>query len=199
MAIDRKALLQGVVANAKVFDGGDYLRAGIYEGGGLEIRNIIVDRKRNGLMFIVEFTVRNSKANGEKDGSGKDCLPHAVGTQPSFAVKLGDANGLGAGNMQSFLAALDDVDAKTLTPDQALDLAVAYSAPDQPARGMLIDDNAFVKPTKAKGTDFTHHRWKNVLQTIDSKPPKDENTPPETASEAVLRRRAAQESKGRAA
>ncbi len=182
MALNREAIaanLKKVVGNAKVFDGGDYLRAGIYENGGLEIRNILIDDKRNGLMFIAELTVRKSVANGEKDGKGKDCIPHAVGTQPTFLVKLGDANGLGAGNMASFLAALEDVDAKTLTPDQIETLAIAYSAPDQPARGMLIDDNAFVKPTKAKGTDFTHHRWKNV---------------PQTAAE-VLARRAAQEKK----
>lgn len=179
MAIDRKALLSGVVGNAKVFESGDYLRAGLYEDGGLEIKNIIVDQKRSGLKFIVEFIVRKSKANGELDQHGKPCIPHAVGTQPAFLANLGDVNGLGAGDMAKFLGALDDEDPKTFTPDQLLKLAEGYSAPDQPGRGMLIDDSGFVKPTKGKGQDFTHHRWKNVPQT----------------NEEIAARRAAQEKK----
>ena len=181
MALDRKALLKNMEGKLKFSDGGDYLKDGIYENG-LEIRNLIIDQKRSGPMFIAEFIVLSSKPTGEVDKDGKARLPHPAGSKPSFVVKLDDTNGLGLGNMGKFLAAVEGVDPKSLTEAQIFALAEGYTDADQPARGMIISDATFNKPTKGKGTAFTHHRWANVAQT----------------PEEIMARRAVQEGKAAA-
>ncbi len=163
MAIDRRALLQGYAGRTKINDGGDYLKSGIYEKG-LEIRNILIEKKRKGNKFIVEFTVLDSKPTGELDKTGKARVPHAPGSKPSFLVGIDDADGLGLGNMAQFLAALEGIDPKALTEAEIFELALGYSDPDQPGRGMIISDATYNKDT-AKGVDFTHHRWEHVVQT----------------------------------
>ncbi len=179
MAFDKAALLKKI-AGAKESKGGDYLKAGIY--GALEIVLLQIDKKRKGNMFIAEFIVRESKPNGDVGKDGKALLPHGPGSKPAYVVNLDDADGLGAGNVKSFLAALDGVSADDLTEAQFFELAEGYTADDQPARGMLIADNSFLKDTK-KGQPFTHHRWEHVEQ--DAKD--------------VAARRAAQEKKEKAA
>ncbi len=163
MAIDRKALLAGYAGKSKMADGGDYLRDGKYPK--LEIVKLLIEKKQNGNMFIAELIVHESSISGEEDAAGKLRPCHAPGSRPSACFNLDDKWGYGLGDMKRFICALENVDPKAVTDDQAFEWALGYTDADQPAKGMLIADYTFNKATKTNKIDRTNHRWENVVQT----------------------------------
>ncbi len=177
MALDRKALLAGYAGKSKLSDGGDYLKDGKYPK--LEISRLVIEKKTNGNMFIAELIVIESSPTGETDASGKLRPCHAPGSRPTACFNLDDKWGYGLGDMKRFVCALENVDPKAVSDEEAFGWAVEYTADDQPARGVLIADTTFNKSTKTNKIDRTNHRWENVVQT----------------PEEIAARRAAQEKK----
>lgn len=159
------------IAKAKATQTGNWFRSGKYL---LDVLKLLVEKKRNGLMFIAEFEVLESVQ------TEPSIVPNPVGSTVSYAVNLGDADGMGMGNMKQFAmslwnAAEHQISGEVLkkmcnqnpqapvSPEGVLLDPGSPRWPVQPCRHWTIRDEVYEKPQKKNPAQkFTHHRWEHV-------------------------------------
>lgn len=148
------AFINKVAAAAPSF-GSDWIKDGI---GVLTVKTVLLEQKRAGAMFIVNFIVKEVKP---KDGKPTN----TVGSGASWSVNL-STNDSAAGNVKSFVMALmgvaDDPAFAETFAELVNDDPTHKTLPYQPARGYDIGFETFHKETK-KGADFMGINWHNVL------------------------------------
>lgn len=134
----------------------DRFRDGMYL---LTVKKIECDQKRNGVFFIVEFIVDESKAVS----ADADKQPNAVGTTVGIAHNL-SLNDSSAGNVKSFITALlDEADS---TGEELIPVLNTLCGPGQPARGMRIRMETYRVPQKKDPKkDYLGQNWKPVIQS----------------------------------
>jgi len=150
------------IASAQAFQGGSWIRDGRYV---LQVKKIECGQKFSGNHFIVEFVV----VSCERTEPFAD--PNPVGSLCSWVLAL-DKNLSAPGNAKTFILALLGYDGEVSVDDLVATID-EITGDKNPAKGMLIHDETFRKPTKAqmasKEADrsklFLGHRWSNIKQT----------------------------------
>jgi len=159
--------------DAKTFDRGTFLKAGIYE---VRVKRAIFKKTRaKGDAFILEFTIERSEYERKKKemiaslGSQQyslaeleKLLPNQTGSTASWYQSLQDVD-IGFGALKGFAASI--LNQKPDDPEfiEAVEGFMNSIVADGAINGMLLPVEAVQVKTK-KDTDFTLHKWGAIIE-----------------------------------
>lgn len=169
------------IAAASATGGGNNIRDGIYRQ---VVEKFFVSEGHTGTCVIAEFRVKEARANGAVDESGRPVVPNSVGSSCSMVCNI-TKHSAAAGNAKAFAQAaaqsllgqswpefLANVgeDGKRLFPDEESALAWLAGA-DNPLRGAEVQNETYRGTNKGRdnpanaGKPLTLNRWRPVDMT----------------------------------